>query len=460
MRKMRVGCIVFGNKITDTQAALKQNDLDLKDCRKLDQGVSDELMDRIHQTVAAAMPADVELFFEHVRSENQTIDAERADVYVAVPFGNKDDSLFAAYDVVFAALYAKNKPVVFSVLPYKEVWSYGAVFFPYFVRDFRKIDEYLGLRNQIFVSKNPEDLKDILAALQVKYKVNNTRALCIGEPMYEPYHSWNWGYEMIRLIQAKFGIHWDHISSERFLKIWEAWDKDYEKNVLAKELKNNRTPKGYDIGRAEKMYNIFKDLVEEYDANAFTVNCLWSIVHNECKTTSCYSLSKLNDAGIVSACEADVTTLMNMIITTLASNAPAFMLNPYHYPEDNKLFVSHCTSPRLHSFDSSKKDDFNIYAYYEIPQLPCGLQIIKEEGPVTVTGISHDKMDKMIVIKGSIVRNTSFSTCRTQMELDVEGDIKEIVENYEGRHWALVYGDQSKKIALANKMLGLETQVF
>ena len=72
--------------------------------------------------------------------------------------------------------------------------------------------------------------------------------------------------------------------------------------------------------------------------------------------------------------------MINMLIVSLASNSPAFMLNPYLFPEDNKLFVSHCTSPRKHSFDSESLDDFNIYSYYEKPLLPCGLQILKETG--------------------------------------------------------------------------------
>ena len=79
---------------------------------------------------------------------------------------------------------------------------------------------------------------------------------------------------------------------------------------------------------------------------------------------------------------------------------------------------------------------------------------------MTVTGISHDKMDEMIVIRGNIVRNTAFSSCRTQVEIDVEGDIREITENYEGRHWAMVYGDQSRKIQLAGQMLGLNVKIF
>lgn len=461
MRNMKIGCIIIGNKITHTQQALKEgSSLDLADCTKWDQPVDDALLNKIKDRMKAAAPKGTEVFYEHITSENQMIDVQEADAYVAVPFGNKNDSLFAAFDVVFAALYSKNKPVVFSILPYEEIWSYGSVFFPYFVRDYRKIDGYLGMKNQVYISKNPENLKELLAALQVKFKINNATALCIGEPMYEPFHSWNWGYEMVRAMQEKFGITWKHISSDRFLELYRQWDKPFEKHVLDKELKANRTPEGYDTTGAEKMYHIFKELIEEAGADVFTVNCLWSIVHTECKTTSCYSLSKLNDEGIVSACEADVTTLLNMMISTYATDSPLFMLNPYHFPEDNKLFVSHCTSPRLHSFNSGKKDDFNIYSYYEIPQLPCALQIIKEEGPVTVTGISHDKMDKMIVIRGNIVRNTAFSTCRTQMELDVEGDIKEIVENYQGRHWALSYGDQSSKIKLANDMLGIESKIF
>ena len=115
--------------------------------------------------------------------------------------------------------------------------------------------------------------------------------------------------------------------------------------------------------------------------------------------------------------------MMNMIIVTYASGAPAFMLNPYLFPEDNTLFVSHCTSPRMHSFD-------------------------------------NEKMDEMIIIRGNIVRNTAFPSCRTQMELQVEGDISEIAQQYQGRHWALVYGDQSEKIGNANRMPGIRTKLL
>ena len=40
--------------------------------------------------------------------------------------------------------------------------------------------------------------------------------------MYEPYHSFNWGYEMVRLIQAKYGVEWKHIGSDKFLEIFKS----------------------------------------------------------------------------------------------------------------------------------------------------------------------------------------------------------------------------------------------
>lgn len=452
MRKMKIGCVLFGDALTYTSEERKVTDINLKNCEALRKPITEDIIRKVREVIEPMLPSDCESFFTRACSENEVIDLPEADVYVAVPF--------QAPDLLYAALYAKNKPVVFSLRPYGEVWSYGAVYYPYFVRDARKMDAYIGLENQVFVSKNPQDLHNLLNAIHVKYKVNHTKALCIGEVMYEPFHSWNWGYEMIRAIQQKFGIEFHQISSQKFLELYHEWNQDFDKGLILKEVSNNRTDPEQDTAKSEKMYHVFKELIQKYEADAFTVNCLYSVVHTGCKTSSCYSLSKLNDEGIVSTCEADITTMMNMIIVTYASGGPAFMLNPYLFPEDNILYASHCTSPRKHSFESDIMDDVNIYPYFEIPELPCGLQIMKESGPVTVTGLSHDKMDEMIIIKGRIIRNTAFPSCRTQIELEITGDIKDVAEQYQGRHWALVYGDQSEKIRCANRMLGIETKIF
>ncbi|MBO4423689.1 MAG: hypothetical protein J5879_09630 [Clostridia bacterium] len=451
MKKMRVGVVVLGKYYTLSPEEKKIKDHDLRESDAINLTADDKIVAEMSARVRALLPGGIDTFTANAVTENDALNLQDADVYVVVPFN--------VIDVVFAALHSKNRPIVVYAPAFAEFWSYGNVFYPYFMRDVRKIDAMIGIRPEVYLCKNDGELTEYVGALLVRFRIRGTKVLCIGEAMYEPYHSFNWGYEMVRLIQERYGVQWKHIGSDKFIEIFNN-SEDGDGSLIAGEAKKNRMPEGYDLSNPEKTYRIYKKLIEETGANAFTVNCIESTVHTGCNTTSCYALSKLNDDGIVAACEADVTTLMNMLIVSYSSGSPAFMLNPYLFPMDDKLFVSHCTSPTKHSYDSEEKDEFNIYPYFEIRGLPCGLQVIKKPGPVTITGISHDGMDKMVIVRGELIRNTSFPSCRTQLEIDVPGGVKKLAECYEGRHWALVYGDQSRKIANANGMLGIESVVI
>lgn len=448
---MKIGVIVLGKfyTVTNDEKKIENNDLRRSDAINLT--ADGELISRFYGRVKALLPEETETFSANVVTENDALNAPAADAYVVVPLN--------VIDVVFAALHSKNKPVIIYAPPYSEIWSYGNVFYPYFMRDVRKIDGMLGIAHEVYLCKSDEELAAYASALNVRHRIKNTKVLCVGEAMYEPYHSFNWGYEMIRLLQVRFGIEWTQIGSDKFIDTF----KNEEGGVgaaIEREANENRMPEGYDLNNPEKAYRVYKKLIREAGANAFTVNCIESTVHTGCGTTSCYALSKLNDDGIVSACEADATTLVNMLIASYSSNEPAFMCNPYLFPMDDKLFVSHCTSPTRRSYENDERDGFNLYPYFEIRDLPCGLQVLKQPGPVTVTGISHDSLDKMVIVRGEALRNTSFPSCRTQLEIDVPGGVKKLAEHYEGRHWALVYGDQSEKIAKANEVLGIESVVI
>ena len=451
MKKMKIGIVFVGRIYTPAAEERKVVDCDLSDPEKLNFLTDDDFKAKYSAVIRGLLPEGVDTFSCEVESENDAIDVEEADAYVLMPFN--------AIDKVFGVLHSKNRPIVIYTAPFSEIWSYGNVFYPYFMRDVRKIDSYMGIDPDVYLADSEKDFSDYMAALLVRYKITNTKVLCIGEAMYEPYHSFNWGYEIIRLIQAKFGIKWYHMGKETFLKEYEKVS-DGDPDLIRKLAKNDRIPKEYSAAECEKAHRVYQKLIKEYGVNAFTVNCLESTVHTACHTTSCFALSRLNDEGVISACEADATTLMDMLITSYASGEPSFMLNPYLFPMDNKLFVSHCTSPTKRSYSNDETDDFNAYAYFEMRTLPCGLQIMKQPGPVTVTGISHDKLDRMVIVRGNLIRNTAFPSCRTQVEIEVPGGIKKLAENYEGRHWAMVYGDQSEKIARANDMLGIESVII
>ena len=448
---MKIGIVFVGRIYTPSAEEKKVKDCDLSDPEKLNFVTDDGFKKKYAKIIEDLLPAGIDTFACEAESESDAIDVAEADAYVLMPFN--------AIDKVFAVLHSKNKPIIIYTAPFDEIWSYGNVFYPYFMRDVRKIDGYMGIEPDVFLAESEKNFTDIAKALLVRYRINNTKVLCIGEAMYEPYHSFNWGYEIIRLIQAKFGIKWFHMGKDSFLKEYEAFGEG-DPELIRKLAKNDRIPKEYSAADCEKAHRVYRMLIKDYGVNAFTVNCLESTVHTSCHTTSCFALSQLNDEGVIAACEADATTLMDMLITSYASGNPSFMLNPYLFPMDNKLFVSHCTSPTRRSYENDETDEFNAYAYFEMRTLPCGLQIMKQPGPVTVTGISHDKLDRMVIVRGNLIRNTAFPSCRTQVVIDVPGGVKKLAENYEGRHWAMVYGDHSESIANANAMLGIESVII
>ena len=450
---MKVTGLILGVSGTLTREKIKRNSLDQSENYIFKTPIlSSQMKNKIKNIFTNSLPSEVEHSFIQIKNESQILDIQESDVYVVFPFE-------PMIDRYLHALYAHNKPIIIMPLPYSEIFSYGNVFYPYFMRDSREIDDMLKIDHKVFLCKDKKDLSETLTALNVKYKINNSRVLCIGEPMYEPFHSWDWGYAVIRKIQEKFGLSWIQMSSQSLIEYWKSWKGEINIKDITESVRKNYLPKDRKMEDVKKMYLILKSLIEKKKANAFTINCLASVIHTNLNVTPCYALSRLNDEGIVSACEADATTLLNMLITVYSSQAPGFMINPYLFPEDNRLFVSHCTSPRLHSYKEKKKDDYNIYSYFEYPNLSFGLQVLKKPGVVTITGLSHNMLDKMLIIKGRIVRNTNFATCRTQIELEVEGEIKEITENYQGRHWILVYGDHTNIIERTNEMFGLKSIV-
>lgn len=449
---MKITGLIFGTSGTLTKDMLKKDRLE--DIEKAPQ-LTDQMKERIEKIFIDSLPPKVDYNFIQIEEEYRILDLEESDVYVVFPFQ-------PIHDRWLHALYSRNKPVVISPLPLSEIFSYGNVYYPYFIRDSRELDNLLNLPHRVYLSRDKDDLSIVLRSLYVKNRINNTKALCIGEPMYEPFHSQDWGYAMVRAVQERFGIRWIQMSSQSFLEYWRKWKEieDIDISDMKESARRIYTEEKRMI-EAKRMYLVLKSILEEKKANALTINCLASIILQKLEITPCYALSRLNDEGIPAACEADTTTLLDMLITVYSSNSPGFMANPYLFPSDNRILLSHCTSPTLHSYEGEKKDEFDLYPYFEYPAgLTLAPQVLKSPETVTITGISGDSLDKMLIIKGRIERNTYFATCRTQVEIKIDGDVKEIAENYQGRHWILVYGDHREIIKKVNETLGIKSIVY
>lgn len=90
---------------------------------------------------------------------------------------------------------------------------------------------------------------------------------------------------------------------------------------------------------------VIDEYVEEYHLDALAIRC-WNEMETILRICPCVLLSELNDRGIVTSCEIDLTSAISMRAMTLASEEPAAVLdwNNNYGEEENKVILFHCGS--------------------------------------------------------------------------------------------------------------------
>lgn len=233
--------------------------------------------------------------------------------------------------------------------------------------------------------------------------------------------------------------------------------------------------------------NIKKHL-EFYDCNAFAAPC-----PDVCSTrrldamkfTFCLNHSLLNEEGIPSACEYDVTAALSMMILMNLSYKSAYMGNtiplplekdgkvvlpPYMLTEEDfkgidnleNLYMTHHSVPNRKFkglFAENERIGIRHFAWEQGFGAVLRYDFRKDAGQViTMTRFSPD-LKKIFVGKGTIVGGAGLhvDNCNNIVIFRV-GDIEKFFDTQclFGNHLPLVYGDYTKEVAMLGEFLGLE----
>ena len=74
-----------------------------------------------------------------------------------------------------------------------------------------------------------------------------------------------------------------------------------------------------------------------------------------------------------------------------------------------------------------------------------------------VTVVDPDFEDrKWMIFRGKIIESPSLAICRSQIDLEIEGDWKLLLKEMKGFHWILAYGDYLKELEYALIKKGIE----
>lgn len=216
-------------------------------------------------------------------------------------------------------------------------------------------------------------------------------------------------------------------------------------------------PSQRDILNAAKTYVVSKKLMQEYDCNAITNDCLGLIADRQMPTGPCLAWSKLLDEGVSAACEADIDASLSHALVCSLLDRPGFQQDPVPETEKNTFIGAHCTSAtKLNGFGKGC-EPFILRSHSE-SDIGVAMQILwKPEQEVTVAEFAGP--NNMIIGCGKVIRNLDTPPaggCRTSVELAIDGPPD--TRDTKGFHQLFIYGNHVRKLKAYCQMYGIAAE--
>jgi L-fucose isomerase-like protein len=199
------------------------------------------------------------------------------------------------------------------------------------------------------------------------------------------------------------------------------------------------------------LYSVFKDLMREHQAPMFTIRHCMGKILPIAQTTPCLTLGLINDEGWPAFCESDFVVIPSGILLHYISGKPVFLHNST-FPHGGVVTCAHCSAPRR--MDGMTYEPAKILTHYESEygaapkvDLPRGKEVTFID-PEYSTG-------RWVGFKGNIKSNPFYEICRSQQDVEIQGDWKKLRKEVRDSHWMMVYGDYLKELGYASRKLGI-----
>ena len=206
-----------------------------------------------------------------------------------------------------------------------------------------------------------------------------------------------------------------------------------------------------EVHKAVRLYLAMKSVLAAEQANAITIDCLAFL--RDLPTTPCVGFTLLNDGGTCAACEADLNSLLTMLVFRYLGDVPSFISDPVIDTARNSVIHAHCVSPTR--LDGTHRERYIIRNHSE-SRTGVSLQVKMRVGQ-EVTVAKFADLNRMLVSRGKILSNPDVDRgCRTKVEVAVP-NAKEMLRTFGGGlHRVLAYGDHVEAIEDLCRLLGIE----
>jgi L-fucose isomerase-like protein len=304
-----------------------------------------------------------------------------------------------------------------------------------------------------------DNYQKLLKMLRGLYGLKNTlgkRIVAVGGPS-----GWGTGSKAVELAKQKWGLDIVTVSyepelSERIRKKQSDLAALERAKALAKSYMSNaaeiRTTPDF-ITNSFLLYEVFKDLMKENNADAITINDCMTTIMPIAKTTACLPLSLINDEGKLAFCESDFVVIPAGILLHYISGRPVFLNDPT-FPHDGIVTVAHDTAP---SAMGGAKEAVKILTHFESDYGAAPQVLFKSGQQLTVIDPDFEEK-KWLIFRASVDKATDYPICHSQMDIKIDGNWEKLLRDMRGFHWMITYGDYLEELAYALKKVGIEVE--
>ncbi|MEN8227285.1 MAG: hypothetical protein ABFS38_03955 [Bacteroidota bacterium] len=206
-----------------------------------------------------------------------------------------------------------------------------------------------------------------------------------------------------------------------------------ELNNISKESLKNAT----------RAYFALNSLIEKYQADAVTMNCL-----RRGMLKPCIAFSVLNNQLIPAVCENDLPAAYGQMIVQAVLGRPGFQHNPAYDTEKNNYYASHCTCATELNGPGGADTKYRLTNFAHTNEGSCAIQVYWEpDEPATMIHYYTGEKPRIDIYSGRIEEpsyDDSFvAGCTTRVELKITN--RTTADQVVGHHNILCYGDFAKR---------------
>ncbi len=316
--------------------------------------------------------------------------------------------------------------------------------------------EYLHDKGDVHVVLDYDDLKAKIRICGLRESLRNTRILALSTdlPAYEQAAVLR--NPSSKQIMERFGVQVEHVKHAELAEKWSQTPEEAAVGLAREWLREAYRvvePCENDLVLEARLYLAVKRLVEERSAVAVTMVCSDQIAP---LPAECFAFAKLRDGGVPAGCEADLTSLLMLLLVQKLCHKPSFMGNVRMVnPEENTVAISHCVMPfKMAGFDAEPKR-YELRDYHGLKFAGSLTAYYPLENGQTVTLARMDRnLTSIYAETGVIVDCKEGFDCRTTLVVKVP-DVREYVNKTSGNHQILVFGDWVKELEDAGKIFGM-----